>query len=208
MLRPCGSWRPALLGLLTLIIGVTPLDALTRQNNASARRGLAREVSPGAVHRPKAAARTVKPRADRTRPPAVSTADRFRSPWPVRGPINSDFGARRRSWWRHRVHSGIDIGAPHGTAVRAPTTGRVVFAGWQSGYGRTIVIDHGHRVHTLYAHLSKVRVSRGQVIKPGSTIGSTGNTGSVTGPHLHYEVLVNGHPRNPRTYLTDGRGTR
>jgi murein DD-endopeptidase MepM/ murein hydrolase activator NlpD len=70
------------------------------------------------------------------------------------------------------------------------------------------VIDHGHRVHTLYAHLSKVRVSRGQVIKPGSTIGSTGNTGYATGPHLHYEVLVNGRPRNPRTYLTDGRGTR
>jgi murein hydrolase activator len=147
-------------------------------------------------------------RQDRMRPPAVTTRNTFRSPWPVRGPINSDYGARRRSWRRHRVHTGIDIGAPHGTTVRAPATGRVVFAGWRSGYGRTIVIDHGNRVHTLYAHLAKVGVRRGQLIKPGSTIGSTGSTGYVTGPHLHYEVLVNGRPRNPRSYLTDVRRTR
>ncbi len=70
------------------------------------------------------------------------------------------------------------------------------------------MIDHGHRVHTVYAHLSKLGVSRGQLIRPGSTIGSTGSTGYVTGPHLHYEVRVNGRPRNPRTYLTDTKSTR
>jgi murein DD-endopeptidase MepM/ murein hydrolase activator NlpD len=176
MPRRRGSWWPALLGVLALIAGVTPLDAVTRQ--------------------------------DRMRPPAVTTLNTLGSPWPVRGPINSDYGAGRRSWRRHRVHTGIDIGAPHGTTVRAPATGRVVSAGWRSGYGRTIVIDHGNRVHTLYTHLAKVGVRRGQLIKSGSAIGSSGSTGYVTGPHLHYEVLVNGRPRNPRNYLIDSRHTR
>lgn len=199
-----------MLGVLSLITGATPLNALTRQDKAILRPGLAHSVGPGEVaHRPPPAATlTVRPRAERVRVPAVSTLATLRSHWPVRGRINSDFGTRRRSWWRHRVHTGIDIGAPPGTAVRAPASGTVAFAGWRSGYGRTIVIDHGHRVHTVYAHLSKLGVSRGQLIRPGSTIGSTGSTGYVTGPHLHYEVRVNGRPRNPRTYLTDTKSTR
>jgi len=139
---------------------------------------------------------------------AAPTLATLRSRWPVPGPINSDFGTRRSSSWRPRVHTGVDIGAAHGTLVRAPAKGRVAFAGWRSGYGRTVVIDHGHHVHTVYAHLSKLGVRRGQLIQPGSAIGSTGRTGYVTGPHLHYEIRVNGRPLNPRNYLTGSRRIR
>lgn len=121
----------------------------------------------------------------------------LRSRRPVRGPISSDFGARR-SFWRARSHHGIDIKARHGTPVRAPLGGTVAFAGWRSGYGKTIIIDHGGEVRTLYGHLSRVAVRRGQRIESGAAIGLTGATGNASGPHLHYELLVNGQPVNPR----------
>jgi murein DD-endopeptidase MepM/ murein hydrolase activator NlpD len=118
----------------------------------------------------------------------------LRSRWPVRGPINSGFGTRRP----FRSHTGIDIGADHNTPVRVPAAGTVVFAGWRNGYGKTIIIDHGHELRSLYGHLSKVGVRREQKVEQGTVIGSTGSTGAASGPHLHYEVLVNGRPVNPR----------
>ena len=119
---------------------------------------------------------------------------RFR--WPVYGPISSDFGAPRAS--RTGFHAGVDIGASRGTFVRAPAGGTVAFVGWRSGYGRTIVIDHGHQISTLYGHLAKPDVVRGQTVEEGAGIGLIGATGRASGPHLHYEVLVNGRPVNPR----------
>jgi len=119
---------------------------------------------------------------------------RFR--WPVYGPISSDFGAPRAS--RTGFHAGVDIGASRGTFVRAPAGGTVAFVGWRSGYGRTIVIDHGHQISTLYGHLAKPDVVRGQTVEEGAGIGLIGATGLASGPHLHYEVLVNGRPVNPR----------
>ena len=119
---------------------------------------------------------------------------RFR--WPVYGPISSDFGAPRAS--RTGFHAGVDIGAGRGTFVRAPAGGTVAFVGWRSGYGRTIVIDHGHQISTLYGHLAKPDVVRGQTVEQGAGIGLIGATGHASGPHLHYEVLVNGRPVNPR----------
>src|SRR5262252_7527984 len=119
---------------------------------------------------------------------------RFR--WPVYGPISSDFGAPRAS--RTGFHVGVDIGAGRGTFVRAPAGGTVAFVGWRSGYGRTIVIDHGHQISTLYGHLAKPDVVRGQTVEEGAGIGLIGATGHASGPHLHYEVLVNGRPVNPR----------
>jgi Peptidase family M23 len=116
--------------------------------------------------------------------------------WPVYGPISSDFGAPRAS--RTGFHSGIDIGASRGTFVRAPAGGTVAFVGWRRGYGRTIVIDHGHQISTLYGHLAKPEVVRGQTVEKGAAIGLIGATGHASGPHLHYEVLVNGRPINPR----------
>ena len=118
--------------------------------------------------------------------------------WPVRGPINSTFGTRRSSTPMGNVHTGVDIGARAGTPVYAPARGIVAFAGWQNGYGRTIILEHGHDVQSLYGHLSKFVVKRGQRVEPGATIGLTGNSGESSGPHLHYEVRVNERPVNPR----------
>jgi murein DD-endopeptidase MepM/ murein hydrolase activator NlpD len=126
------------------------------------------------------------------------TALRFR--WPVYGPISSDFGAPRPS--RTGFHAGVDIGASRGTFVRAPAGGTVAFVGWRSGYGRTIVIDHGHQISTVYGHLAKPDVIRGQTVEEGAGIGLIGATGHASGPHLHYEVLVNGRPVNPRLVFT------
>src|SRR5215470_14758960 len=118
---------------------------------------------------------------------------RFR--WPVYGPITSDFGAPRPSGTG--LHAGIDIGASRGTFVHAPAGGTVAFVGWRTGYGRTIVIDHGHQISTLYGHLAKPDVIRGQTVEEGAEIGLIGATGHASRPHLHYEVLVNGRPVNP-----------
>jgi len=118
--------------------------------------------------------------------------------WPVRGPINSGFGTRRSSGVPGDVHAGVDIAARAGTPVRAPARGIVAFAGWQNGYGRTIIVEHGHGVESLYGHLSKFVVKRGQRVEQGATIGLTGNSGHSSGPHLHYEVRVNARPVNPR----------
>ncbi len=115
---------------------------------------------------------------------------------PVQGKVTSDFGARR-SVWGKRFHAGIDLGARRGTPVRAPAAGTVAFAGWRNGYGKTIVVNHGNRLQTLYAHLSKVSVRRGQRVRPGTSLGLTGATGQASGPHLHYEIRVNGRPINP-----------
>ena len=139
-------------------------------------------------------------RADSTEHPAAhpeGTLAALRSQRPVRGPINSDFGARR-SFWRRQFHTGIDIAASRGTPVRAPMGGTVTFAGWRGGYGRTIIIDHGGEFRTLYGHLSRVGVRRGQRVESGAAIGATGASGNASGPHLHYEILAKGRPINPR----------
>jgi murein DD-endopeptidase MepM/ murein hydrolase activator NlpD len=118
--------------------------------------------------------------------------------WPVRGPISSGFGTRRLSGATDDVQTGVDIGVRAGTPVRAPARGIVAFAGWQNGYGRTIILEHGLGVHSLYGHLSKFVVKRGQRVEQDATIGLTGNSGHSSGPHLHYEVRVNERPVNPR----------
>jgi murein DD-endopeptidase MepM/ murein hydrolase activator NlpD len=129
------------------------------------------------------------------------------SEWPVRGPINSEFGARRSSWWKRTVHTGVDIGTRPGTPVRAPAAGSVAFVGWRRGYGRTIVLDHGHGVQSLYGHLSRFSVTRGQRLERGATIGLTGASGNASGSHLHYEVHVKGRPINPRPPWAIARAT-
>ncbi len=117
---------------------------------------------------------------------------------PVEGRITSYFGRRFHpiiKKWKN--HDGLDIAAPHGTPVKAGGDGRVIYTGWRGGYGKTIIIDHGNRVTTLYAHLSRIAVSTGTVVKAGQVIGYVGSTGYSTGPHLHFEVRKNGKPVNP-----------
>lgn len=116
--------------------------------------------------------------------------------WPLRGPITSSFGYRGREF-----HTGMDIGAGVGTPVGAAADGRVTFAGYDGGYGRMVIIDHGGGLVTRYAHLSGFNVRAGQRVSRGQVIGYVGTSGRTTGPHLHFEVLVNGNFRNPAGYL-------
>lgn len=124
--------------------------------------------------------------------------------WPARGWVTSDFGQRLDPYTAERVmHQGLDIAAPHGKEVFAPSDGTVVFAGLEGGYGNVIVIDHGYGIKTRYGHLSRLMVKAGDHIKRGSLIAAVGNTGRSTGPHLHYEVRVNGIPQNPRKFILE-----
>lgn len=103
-----------------------------------------------------------------------------------------------------RMHSGMDFTAPKGTAVQATGDGVVVKAEYHSGYGRCVIIRHGYGYETLYAHLDKILVKKGQKVKRGQEIGKVGNTGTSTAPHCHYEVHLRGKPVNPIHYVLDG----
>ncbi|HEY2219119.1 MAG TPA: peptidoglycan DD-metalloendopeptidase family protein [Gaiellaceae bacterium] len=116
--------------------------------------------------------------------------------WPVSGPVTSPFGPRWGSF-----HQGIDIGVPTGTPIAAAAAGTVIYCGWESGYGNLVVIDHGGSLATAYGHQSSIAVSCGQHVEQGQTIGYVGCTGHCFGPHLHFEVRINGSPVDPLGYL-------
>jgi murein DD-endopeptidase MepM/ murein hydrolase activator NlpD len=116
--------------------------------------------------------------------------------WPVNGPITSPFG-----WRWGRMHEGIDIGAGYGTPIHAAAAGTVVWCGWMSGYGNLVAIDHGGGISTAYGHQSSIAVGCGQSVGQGDVIGYVGCTGHCFGPHLHFEVRVNGTPVDPLRYL-------
>ena len=122
---------------------------------------------------------------------------------PCDGIITSGFGWRRysRRSRRGRMHKGLDIAAPIGTPIVAPADGRVAFVGRKGGYGKTVVIDHGGAVKTLFAHNSSINVEEGDVVIQGQEISKIGMTGRSTGPHLHYEVRIDGQPVNPKKYF-------
>ena len=122
--------------------------------------------------------------------------------WPVPGPVTSGFGYRVHPIFHvRRLHTGIDLGAGTGDPIKATAAGTVISAGWRGGYGKCTLIDHGGGLATLYAHQSAILVSVGQVVKRGAVIGNVGSTGYSTGPHLHFEVRVNGSPVDPMGYL-------
>jgi murein DD-endopeptidase MepM/ murein hydrolase activator NlpD len=124
------------------------------------------------------------------------------SMWPIEGPVTSSFGEREDPFnGEGAFHSGIDISAPDGTPVRATADGEVSDANMGAGYGREVVLNHGHDVLTVYGHLSAVAVLPGQHVKQGQVIGYVGQSGRSTGPHLHYEVRVHNVPVNPHKYL-------
>ena len=126
------------------------------------------------------------------------------SRWPVRGAVNSEYGRRLSPWTgAPEFHSGLDIASGHGSPVKAPAPGAVVFAGSQAEYGNTVILDHGNDIKSLYGHLQKIHVTQGQRVERGQVIAYTGNTGKSSGPHLHYEILVKGQTVNPRGYLWD-----
>ena len=116
--------------------------------------------------------------------------------WPVSGPVVSPFGMR---WGR--MHTGIDIAVGYGTPIHAAASGRVIYAGWMDGYGNLVFVDHGGGISTGYGHQSSIAVSNGQTVSQGQVIGYVGCTGHCFGPHLHFEVRVNGSPVDPLGYL-------
>jgi murein DD-endopeptidase MepM/ murein hydrolase activator NlpD len=136
-------------------------------------------------------------------PKAGATPSNVPSIWPVVGPLRSGVGMRSNPFGGSSIeyHKGQDIAAPTGTPVSAAADGVVVIAGWVRGYGNGIYIDHGNGISTRYGHLSRIDVVVGQTIKQGQHLGLVGSTGRSTGPHLHYEVRINGEPTNPLNYL-------
>lgn len=122
--------------------------------------------------------------------------------WPVAGSLRSGFGWRFHPiFGTNRFHSGIDLTAPHGTLVKAGDGGQVIQAGYFGGYGYSVMLYHGGGFATWYAHLSSIRCAVGQFVARGQVIGLVGSTGWTTGPHLHFEVRINGAAQNPLQYL-------
>ena len=122
--------------------------------------------------------------------------------WPVSGEITSPYGYRVHPIWGTTIyHSGIDIGVDEGTPVHAADGGVVVWSGWMGGYGYAVVIDHANGLSTLYGHNSELAVDEGQSVAKGQVISYAGSTGNSTGPHVHFEVRVNGDPVDPMGYL-------
>lgn len=122
--------------------------------------------------------------------------------WPLMGLLRSSFGVRSDPFsGEGAFHTGIDISAPQGTDVHSTADGVVASAGWATGYGRLIVVDHGNGLKTYYAHLSRFLVVPGETVRSNQLIGLSGASGRATGPHIHYEVRLNGTPVNPYRYL-------
>ena len=156
-----------------------------------------------------AAAAAAAARAAAPAPPATSSPSPSPSPapsssgliWPVQGPIASPFGPRCLANGDCSFHPGIDIAAASGTPIRAAGSGTVIYAGWMDGYGNLTVIDHGRGLATAYGHQSSIGVGMGAPVSQGSVIGNVGCTGYCFGPHLHFEVRVNGEVVDPMGYL-------
>lgn len=125
---------------------------------------------------------------------------------PIGGRITSPFGWRRHPIFNSRsFHSGVDIGGPYNGNVRASNAGKVIYSGWYGGYGKVVILDHGQvngiPTTTLYAHLNSASVTPGEYVAKGQVVGYEGTTGYSTGPHVHFEVRINGRPNNPLNYI-------
>jgi murein DD-endopeptidase MepM/ murein hydrolase activator NlpD len=138
--------------------------------------------------------RAAQQQASTSSAPVVSGSGQLS--WPVSGPVTSGFGSR---WGR--MHEGIDIAVGQGTPVHAAAAGTVIYAGWMEGYGNLVVIDHGSGLSTAYGHNSSLASSVGESVSAGQVIAYSGSTGHSTGPHVHFEVRVNGAPVDPLGYL-------
>lgn len=122
--------------------------------------------------------------------------------WPVNGRLMAGYGVRSDPFsGEGAMHTGIDIAAPVGTPVHATADGIVLHAGWNGGYGRCVIVDHGNNYQTWYAHLSRMDAIEGEEIRQGEVLGEVGNSGRSTGSHLHYEVRIGSTPVNPYRFL-------
>jgi murein DD-endopeptidase MepM/ murein hydrolase activator NlpD len=124
--------------------------------------------------------------------------------WPTQGWLTSRFGTRISPFTgKRQFHAGIDIAGERGTDIVATARGKVVYSGSKGPMGKTLIIDHGHGMRTHYGHADELLVKRGEIVERGDPIGSLGNTGRSTGPHLHYTVEVRGKSVNPLDYIFD-----
>jgi murein DD-endopeptidase MepM/ murein hydrolase activator NlpD len=122
--------------------------------------------------------------------------------WPINGKVVLPYGSRVHPTFKTKTfNSGIDIGATSGAAVRAAGPGEVLFEGWLRGFGQVVIIDHGGNISTVYAHLASTRVKERDAVHPGTVIGTVGNTGTMEGYNLHFEVRVGEAAKNPLDYL-------
>ena len=127
-------------------------------------------------------------------------------------PVNYKYLSSPYGWRVHPIfkkkkfHSGVDLACAMGTPIKAANNGKVIYAGWYGGYGKVVIIDHGkingRQISTLYAHMSSIKAAVGQNVARGQVIGNVGSTGYSTGPHLHFEVRVNGKTDNPFNYIS------
>jgi murein DD-endopeptidase MepM/ murein hydrolase activator NlpD len=177
---------------------VTHLEELSAQEEAALERLIVERQREEAARRE--AERRAALLAGRAAPPAPSTGE---FSWPVSGPITSPFGYRSDPYGGGgtEFHPGLDIGAPMGATVTAAAGGTVIYAAAYGGYGNAVIIDHGNGVSSLYGHLSQIFVAEHQEVQRGQAIGAVGMTGRATGPHLHFEVRVNGQPVDPASRL-------
>ncbi|MGI8793191.1 MAG: murein hydrolase activator EnvC family protein [Acidimicrobiales bacterium] len=185
-------------------VGVRAIDvvvAVLPGGVAAAPAGVVAAEAPAAADAADVADRTASLGRSASRGAVRSQSAAVLSAWPARGGLSGTYGEPRRS---HR-HAGIDIDGGYGAPVFSAGRGTVIAAGRApadyAGYGVIVMIDHGDGVQTLSAHLSKVSVSVGQVVEPGTVVGAIGTTGAVTGPHLHFEVRVGGATVNPLAWL-------
>jgi murein DD-endopeptidase MepM/ murein hydrolase activator NlpD len=129
--------------------------------------------------------------------------------WPVNGRLMGGYGVRSDPFsGEGAMHTGVDISAPQGTPVHVTADGIVIHAGWNGGYGRCVIVDHGNNYQTWYAHLSRMDVIEGQEIRQGEVLGAVGTTGRSTGSHLHYEVRIGSTPVNPYRFLQRASNVR
>jgi len=149
------------------------------------------------------AAKVAPPKGALTAPAAVAPAGfRGRLPWPTEGRIAVPFGAQVHPRFGTRTfRNGVDIEAPDGKGVEAVLPGHVVYTGWLKGYGKLIIIDHGNELYTLYAHVSEIEVKEADEVRQGQRIGTVGDTGSLAGPRLYFEVRYQGKPQDPEQWL-------
>lgn len=153
--------------------------------------------------RQRQAARVAPPRSASPAPAAPGgTVGRGRLPWPAEGRIISAFGAQVHPRFGTRTfRNGIDIEAQEGTDVTSVLPGQVAYAGWFRGYGNLIILDHGNETYTLYAHVADISVKEGEDVRQGQRIGAVGDTGSLAGPRLYFEVRYQGKPQDPEQWL-------
>ena len=181
-------------------LGLQNLTTIGEKRQEEALKGMRVELSQlkGAASRQEASLQMLFGYFEDKRSLSASTP----SIWPVRGWITSPFGNRLSPFTGIiRLHEGLDIAAQTGTPVMAPADGVVIKAGFDAGYGNLVELSHGYGVRTLFGHNSRIAVKAGQRVKRGDVICHVGDTGSSTGPHLHYEVRQNGLAVDPMNYM-------